>query len=69
VPTLVFAAVVSVVSLAFGILRRSRDGRIIDRALREGGRGGSDGPAEDVSAVIRSAISRSPHARSARACW
>ena len=47
VPTLVFAAIVSVISgLAFGIIPafRATDGSL-DRALREGGRGGSDGPA------------------------
>ncbi len=46
VPTLVFAAVVSVIAgLAFGIVPafRSTDGSL-DRILREGGRGGSDGP-------------------------
>ena len=47
VPTLVFAAIVSVISgLAFGILPafRATDGSLAG-ALREGGRGGSDGPA------------------------
>jgi putative ABC transport system permease protein len=47
VPTLVFAAVVSVISgLAFGILPafRATDGSLAG-ALRDGGRGGSDGPA------------------------
>ena len=46
-PTLVFAAVVSMIAgLAFGILPafRATEGSL-DRALREGGRGGSDGPA------------------------
>jgi putative ABC transport system permease protein len=46
VPTLLFAAVVSVIAgLAFGALPafRATDGSL-DRALREGGRGGSDGP-------------------------
>jgi putative ABC transport system permease protein len=46
-PTLVFAAVVSVISgLAFGILPafRATDGSLAG-ALREGGRSGSDGPA------------------------
>jgi len=46
VPTLVFAAIVSVISgLAFGIIPafRATDGSLA-LALREGGRGGSDGP-------------------------
>jgi len=46
VPTLVFAAIVSVISgLAFGIIPafRTTDGSLA-LALREGGRGGSDGP-------------------------
>jgi putative ABC transport system permease protein len=46
VPTLVFAAIVSVISgLAFGIIPafRATDGSLAS-ALREGGRGGSDGP-------------------------
>ena len=46
VPTLLFAAIVSIVAgLAFGILPALRaTGGSLDRALREGGRGGSDGP-------------------------
>jgi predicted permease len=47
VPTLVCAAVVSVLAgLVFGVAPAFRaTGGSIDRALREGGRGGSDGPA------------------------
>jgi predicted permease len=46
VPTLLFAALVSVIAgLAFGILPAFRaTDRSLDRALREGGRAGSDGP-------------------------
>jgi predicted permease len=46
VPTLVFAAVVSVIAgMAFGIIPAFRaTGGSLDHALREGGRGGSDGP-------------------------
>jgi putative ABC transport system permease protein len=47
VPTLVFAASVSIIAgMAFGIVPafRATDGSL-DRALREGGRAGSDGPA------------------------
>ena len=48
VPTLVFAAIVAVISgLAFGIIPafRATDGSLA-LALREGGRGGSDGPSK-----------------------
>ena len=47
VPTLAFAALVSVLAgLAFGLVPAFRaTDRSLDRALREGGRGGSDGPA------------------------
>jgi predicted permease len=47
VPTLMFAAVVSIIAgMAFGIVPafRATDGSL-DQALREGGRSGSDGPA------------------------
>jgi len=55
VPTLVFAAIVSVIAgLAFGIIPafRATIGSL-DSALREGGRGGSDGPSRGR---LRSAI-------------
>jgi putative ABC transport system permease protein len=55
VPTLVFAAIVSLVAgLTFGIVPafRTTDGSL-DLALREGGRGGSDGPSRGR---LRSAI-------------
>jgi putative ABC transport system permease protein len=47
IPTLVFAALVSLVAgLAFGLIPAFRTTHgSLDRALREGGRGGSDGPA------------------------
>ena len=46
VPTLLFAAIVSIVAgLGFGIVPAFRaTGGSLDHALREGGRGGSDGP-------------------------
>ena len=55
VPTLACAAIVSVLSgIAFGIAPALRTtGGSIDRTLREGGRGGSDGPARGR---LRSAI-------------
>ena len=55
IATLVFAALVSVVAgLAFGLIPAFRaTDRSLDRALREGGRGGSDGPAR---ARVRNAI-------------
>ena len=52
VPTLVFAAIVSLIAgLAFGIIPafRATDGSL-DLALREGGRGGSDGPSQRTAA-------------------